>query len=315
MINYLSDNAEIILNDKIVVKVSDGVYEKLRKEMYDENILFHESERREKGDIKDFILYRDKVYIKKIGVDEIPNIQRAINIIKGQKKQSKENRLINLWSVLEYMLTFHKGDSIIAKAKDIVPKVCCLYVLKDKINLFWNSLNQYKSSSYKIVGEIIKNCRIDEDEYRYDLEKFINFVSIRGKDIIEEFAFNDVLKRSIAEIGSLLSDGKIRSGLIKKLSIEVEMDLIRIYRYRNILIHSGNRDIKNINYKTLRLYQYNNNILGLIIHYKKNNPSLTIEEILNSIEYTYEKYINSIGKKVEKDELVNICKPKYLFIE
>nr|WP_096634888.1 hypothetical protein [Clostridium cochlearium] len=265
MVNYLSDDSEIILNDKIVVKVSDGVYEKIRKEMYDENILFHESERREKGDIKDFISYRDKVYVKGIGIDEIPNIQRTINIIKGQKKQSKENRLINLWSVLEYMLTFHRGDSIIAKAKDIVPKVCCLYVLKDKINLFWNSLNQYKSSSYEIVGEVIKNCRVDEDEYRYDLEKFINFVCIKGENIIEEFEFNDVLKRSIAEIGSLLFDGKIRSNLIKKLSIEVEMDLIRIYRYRNILIHSGNRDIKNINYKTLRLYQYNNNILGLII--------------------------------------------------
>ncbi|OFI07630.1 hypothetical protein CLOACE_02340 [Clostridium acetireducens DSM 10703] len=315
MINYLSDDSEIILNDKIVVKVSEGVYEKLRKEMYDENILFHESERREKGDIKDFISYRDKVYIKKIGVDEIPNIQRTINIIKGQKQQSKENRLINLWSVLEYMLTFHGGDSIISKAKDIVPKVCCLYVLKDKINLFWNSLNQYKASNYKIISEVIENCRIDNDEYRYDLEKFIRFICKKGEEIVEEFAFNDVLKRNISEIGTLLFNEKIRNKLIKSVSIEVEMDLIRIYRYRNILIHSRNRDIRNINYKTLRLYQYNNNILGVIIHYKKNNPYLTIEEILNSIEYTYEKYINNIGKKLKDNDLVNICRPKYLFIE
>ncbi|CAM3887676.1 hypothetical protein HAHI6034_12030 [Hathewaya histolytica] len=315
MINYLSDDSYIMLNDKIVVKISDGVYEKIRKEMYDENIIFHETERREKGDIKDFISYRDKVYAKGVGIDEIPNIQRTINIIKGQKKQSKENRLINLWSVLEYMLTFHRGDSIIAKAKDIIPKVCCLYVLKDKINLFWNSLNQYKSSSYEIIGEVIKSCRVYEDEYRYDLEKFISFVCIRGENIVKEFEFNDVLKRGIAEIGSLLFDVKNRSNLIRKLSIEVEMDLIRIYRCRNILIHSGNRDIKNINYKTLRLYQYNNNILGLIIHYKRNNPSLTIEEILNSIEYTYKRYINSIENGVVEDDLVNLCRPKYLFIE
>ena len=42
---------------------------------------------------------------------------QAINIIKGQKEQTKENRLINLWSVLEYMLTFHNGDNIISKVK------------------------------------------------------------------------------------------------------------------------------------------------------------------------------------------------------
>lgn len=111
MVNYLDENNELTINDKIVVKIDEGKYEKLRKQIYDDVILFDKSEFKEVEDIKDFMEYREKVYSMNIGYDEITNIQRAINIIKGQKEQTKENRLINLWSVLEYMLTFHNGET------------------------------------------------------------------------------------------------------------------------------------------------------------------------------------------------------------
>lgn len=315
MVNYLDENNELTINDKIVVKIDEGKYEKLRKQIYDDVILFDKSEFKEVEDIKDFMEYREKVYSMNIGYDEITNIQRAINIIKGQKEQTKENRLINLWSVLEYMLTFHNGDNIISKVKDIVPKVYCLYLIKDKINIFWSILYQYKNSENEIVRDMIDQCKSEEKEYRYDLNKFIRFINLRGKDIGEDFKFNDVLRRSILEIGSLLFDKKVRTNYLNKKYEEIEMDLIRIYRDRNILIHSGRRGIRNINYKTLRLYQYNNNILSIIIYYKNKNPMLTIEEILNSIEYTYNKYIKEVDSKLETEQLIGICRPKYLFIE
>lgn len=315
MVNYLDESNELIVNDKIVVKIDEGKYEKLRKQIYDDVMLFDKSELKELEDIKDFMEYRQKVYSMNIGYDEITNIQRAINIIKGQKNQTKENRLINLWSVLEYMLTFHNGDNIISKVKDIVPKVYCLYLIKDKINIFWSILCQYRNSDNKIVRDIIDECKSDEKEYRYDLNKFINFIKLKGKDIGEDFKFNDVLRRSILEIGNLLFNEKSRIDYLNKKYEEIEMDLIRIYRDRNILIHSGRRGIRNINYKTLRLYQYNNNILSIIIYYKNKNPMLTIEEILNSIEYTYNKYIKEIDSKLETEQLLGICRPKYLFIE
>lgn len=284
-------------------------------QIYDDKILFNKSERKELEDIKDFIEYRENVYLMNIGHDEIVNIQRAINIIKGQKNQTKENRLINLWSVLEYILTFHSGKSIIGKVKDIVPKVCCLYVIKDKINMFWNLLYNFKGSKHECVNQMINECVREDDDYKYDLNKLIQYIQKKDKAIIDEFDFNDVLKRYIAEIGMLLNSETSRVNFIKSKYVDIEMDLIRIYRDRNILIHSGRRDIRNINYKTLRLYYYNNSILGLIIHYKKNNPQLTIEEILNAIDCTYNKYINMIAEKLEIDQLKEICRPKYLYIE
>lgn len=315
IIEYINQEIELVINEKVVVEVGSNIYEKLRRNIYDDAILFNKSERRELEDISDFIKYRDRVYHMNIGHDEIANIQRAINIIKGQENQSKENRLINLWSVLEYMLTFHNGSNIISKVKDIVPKVYCLYLIKDKINTFWNILYQYKDSNHDIITDMIEYSKLEDDEYRYNLDKLIEFIVNKDKSIINEFEFNDILKKSISEIGNLFFDEKKRFEYIKKVYTEIEMDLIRIYRDRNILIHSGRRQIRNINYKTLRLYQYNNSILGIIIHYKNKTPELTIEEILNSIEYTYDKYIKTIKSKVDTTELSPICRPKYLFIE
>lgn len=44
MVNYLDENNELTINDKIVVKIDEGKYEKLRKQIYDDVILFDKSQ-------------------------------------------------------------------------------------------------------------------------------------------------------------------------------------------------------------------------------------------------------------------------------
>ena len=282
---------------------------KLRVHAYDDDILFSNMEKREKEDIQDFIKYRNRLYRQRIISEEIVNLQRALNIAKNYSDQSQENRIINLWAVLEYILTFHEGTSIIAKVKDIIPKIVCLYFVKDKINSFWFRLNNVKRN--ESVDEFLKKCRVDDADYYYDLDKFLDYIQSKGPCLIDEFIFNDILMRDIAEIGYLIND-KNRKSCIEKRYMEVSCDLVRIYRTRNILIHSRHRNSMNLNYKSLRLYQYINHLLGVIIYYKNKNPHFTITEILNSIEYTYKEYIDNIGK----DDITpkQICKPEYLFL-
>lgn len=312
MINYLLEDKGVTMEPRILVKKLNGLYEKLHIDSYDDHILFSNIENRERQDIQDFINYRDRIYSSSISSDEISNIQRALNIVKIQKDESKENRLINLWSNLEYILTFHHGNSIISKVKSIIPKVVCLYAIKDNINVFWSRLYKLKDSGFDIVDEFIRECKIKDDDYYYDLNKLITFIQSKGSNIINEFDFNDVLKRNIADIGEIFNNAEKRKKFIKRKHDQIEYDLARIYRARNNLIHSSNREISNINHKSLRLYQYNENLLGLIIYYKNKNPHSTITEILNSISYTYDEYLSLLGD--EKAELIDICKPKYFFI-
>ena len=121
-----------------------------------------------------------------------------------------------------------------------------------------------------------------------------------------------MLQRNIGEIGFLINNKEARVQYIKKVEARVEYDVSRIYRSRNILIHSGQREIINIDCKSLRLYKYNSHLLALIIYYKSKNPYLTITEILNSIEHTYNDYIEKISN--EDVDKLEICKPRYLFI-
>lgn len=313
IINSLrEDKSSIKFNNKCIAQSKDNTYIKLRIENYDEDTLFSHIENREREEIEDFIRYRDKVYETMENVNEIGNLQRAINIVKSQKGQLQENRLINLWSVLEYILTFNEGHSIISNVKDIIPKVVCLYSIKDKINMFWNQLYKYKDSNIEIVSKFIESCIKDSDEYQYDINKLISFIQQEGSSLIKAFEFNSVLQRNIGEIGSLINNKEARVQYIKKVGEKVEYDVSRIYRSRNILIHSGQREIVNIDCKSLRLYKYNSHLLALIIYYKSKNPYLTITEILNSIEHTYNDYIEKISN--EDVEKLDICKPRYLFI-
>lgn len=317
MINYLigDGNHKIEIGEKILACVEGVEYHKIRKKVSDEETIFAHKEGREKQDVEEFIKYRDNVYMEGITYDEVSNIQRALNIAKGQKNQSKENKIIDLWSVLEYILTFHEGKNIISKVKDIVPKVVCLYEIKESINSFWALLYRYKNSGNENVIEFINNCKKHEDDSKYDLKKFIKCVCSEGEQLIDKLQFNDLLKREIARIGTILHDDNYRRKYIDTAYSNVEHDLTKIYRDRNVLIHAGRSNIRNINGKVARLYKYNNSMMGVIIYYKTNNPLLTIQEILSSVEYTYKNYLELLKGKATEEQMEEICRPKYLFLE
>lgn len=311
MIKYVSGQRKNILLDKAIGQYENHIFEKLKIESFDDKILFSSVENREQEDIKDFIQYRNRIYRNQIKINEIANLQRALNIVKNQQGQQQENRVINLWAVLEYILTFHDGLSIISKVREVIPKIICLYTMKDKLNVFWSRIYNYRNNGIGIVDEFLTKCKIEQDGF-YDLDKLINVIFEKNKNLIDQFIFNDLIKREIAEIGQLLTNPENRTKYIQHRHDEVMHDIVRIYRTRNTLIHSGKRLKTNLIFDSLRLFQYNNHLLGLIIYYKNKNPYSTIPEILNSINYTYFEYIKNLQNANSSPK--EICKPKYLFI-
>jgi len=292
------------------IKSSGGILE--NEVPNDTEILFSKTESRERQDVEDFILYREKVFTENINSQELFNIQRALNIVKHQLNQSQENKIINLWAVLEYMLTFKEtGGSIIAKVKDVIPKIVGLYIMKDKINIFWSRIYEQRGKNITIIEEFLE-CKKENEEYQYDINKLIEFINSKGPLLISELEFNETLSRDIAEIGLFLNDPTKLAKHIETKVQEIKHDLVRIYRARNVLIHSGKETKIDLNCKSLRLYTYNNNLIGLIIYYMCKNPHFKITEILNSIDYTYENYVK--GLESGTIEKIEISKPKYLFI-
>lgn len=318
MIDYVTNETkkqQPLFQDRTICKLPDGTYKKIRitdGTPADTKILFSRVENRERQDVEDFILYRGKVFSNDIKSQEVFNIQRALNIVKSQLHQSQENKIINLWAVLEYILTFKESNgSIISKVKDIIPKITCLYIMKDKVNVFWSRLYGYKDKGIPIVDEVLK-CKKEGHEYQYELNPLIKLILDKGPNIVNEFEFDNNLARCVSEIGGFLIRPKTLFKYLENKKEEIKHDIVRSYRARNVLIHSGRETRVNLNFKALRLYCYNNNLLGLIIYYLYKNPNFKITEILNSIDYTYDNYIKGLHEESIIQE--EICKPKYLFI-
>lgn len=287
--------------------------------------------------LDDFMKYRNSVYENNLVIAEIFPIERSLNILHNYNYESDENSLISLWNVLEYILGHYSGDSIISKARFIIPKIMCLYYLKDKVNIFWTTLQLSRNHKQPVL-DFISESEDENYKGKYDIDKLLNIILSSGEELSENFGTNKyVLSRKYLEIGMLLhipllekqsgdNEKDKRNKLNaeqKKLKKEIEelhrlidYDIVRIYRTRNILIHSGNITRTNILLKNARLTQYLNNLMALILHYKMKNSNHSISEILYSVPETYNAYLNDCINYKEGSGITNteIVKPKYLFL-
>jgi uncharacterized tellurite resistance protein B-like protein len=309
VLNFIEEAQPEILEH--VVYSQKNVYNNLRYKYDFIDKMFKNIERKEKLDTLDFIKYRDAVLSSNINYEEALTLQRAINITRSNSTVLDENKLISTWTSIEYIVTFNNKTSIISNILNIVPKIISLYYVKEKINIFWNRFDKYKDYNEDIKNfrnSITKENNLDE----YDLVKFLEYLKTHDEETADMMKFNMVLFREINQIGNLIENKNLIEYLKTKEN-DIRYDLIRIYRMRNKIIHSGKYQDDNISIKTLRLMKYANHLIALIIYYKRRNPNLTITEILNSIELTYQNHMTNIkGKKID---MYHICKPKYLFIE
>lgn len=276
-----------------------------------------DNDNREKNDLEDFLNYRNQVYRQKLEVGEIFTIQRSLNILKNSNYENDANTLINLWNVLEGMLSYYSGDSIISKARYIIPKLMCLYYLKEKLNVFWNTLQ--KSRGYEEeVEDFIRESTHETNYDKYDVLKLLTNIINYGEDLCNHFGTNKyILQRKYLELGHIIVGKSNLHEEVSEIHKKIEYDIIRIYRTRNVLVHSGNTTNTNILLKNARLMQYISNLMGVILHYKMKNSNHSISEILYSIPETYDCYLNDCKSfKDNKDckRAAEIFKPTYLFL-
>lgn len=313
-INPNNINIKITLDKLIAVDINNS-HTKIFNKNYDDIILYSLVESKEKRNILKFINYRKQMYKENVNIDEINTMQRSLNLINNNEYSTIENRLINTWSSIEYILTYHSKDSIISKVKDVIPKLVVLYYMNEKIHGFFHRarrrLDKRKENSPKILTELIEFC-CSSDNKRYDLQKFICFIDKYEESLIEEFEFDIVLSREIGEIGLILNNQSYRKHKFDEINQNTINEIIRIYRLRNVIVHSGFKASNNYNLDCLNLYQYGNNLLGMIIYFKDKNINSTLDEILHSISYSYKNYMEKILTSEDKSL---ICKPPYLFIQ
>lgn len=302
--------------------VYDSERIELRRDQLRNMINLEEPNEREKEDTDDFLNLRNEFRKKgKIPAD-ILILEKAHNLTsKTLHPISKENRLLNMWSALEYLLSSYPRNSIIEKVRVIVPKVICLYLIKGKMNILWNRLAEYRRKHefpsfdfYYVIHKMFQECSYEKGKkIWYDRGNFARFLTSEYAQILhDEFAFHVVIQREIAELNFLLSKPEQTKKAIITMHERIENDFNRIYRIRNKLVHSGHNIPENIELFTGRLNLYVRSLLGTLTHHIKRSPELSIVEILYAITETYDWYIGLLSSTKSFDH--RIVLPEYLFV-
>lgn len=264
---------------------------------------------REKEDVKDLIDIRNNFRLNEIDSQNLKVLERSLEQIDKSGVLTEENRLLNVWSSLEYILSFYTVDSIIGKASNIIPKVISLYYVKGKMNILWDRLIPYQKNSD--IAALLYGSQKD-DSKKYHKEAFANFLKDTKKatelyNILPTVSIPSIiLQRQISELNGLLNNPDSITKRIKQEHDLVKYDLYRIYRVRNKLVHSGNNIPDNMNITTERLSRYVNYLIGTIIFQMKRNPEFTIIEILNSIVVTYSWYTKEDTTSLDIKEYVTV---------
>lgn len=265
--------------------------------------------------------------------EDVDTLERILHTLHIAKSYNIQNRYLNFWSVLEYALYPFPRNSIIEKARTVVPEAFALFYIKNKMNVFWERL--LYTMGKKDAATEHPECKLFIDECRgikdFDTQKVIAYLQdeVKRQKLVSSMEFHIVLKREIMELVMLVTDPVKLKVAVETYHDEIVHDLDCVYRLRNGLIHSAKGQDDSLEHISLRLYRYVNSIVSTILYYKKKNADVSIVEILNSLHSTYNAYMEKLRELELKDkknksedkqkpsleEGYSFVRPKYLFLE
>lgn len=258
--------------------------------------------------------------------EEIETLERILYTLNTARSFTVQNRFLNFWSSLEYTLHAFPRNSIIEKARVVVPEAFSLFYIKNKLNIFWKGLSHYmrKRTDVEKYGEIIsfiENCKNGEDYITRNVVELL-LDDDKTKRISKELADHIVLQREFMELQMLIAKPRTVNKVISRYHEGIVHDLDYIYRLRNRLIHSAKQSEDYLEFVSMRIYRYVSAMMSTILYYKEKNPEYSIIDILNSIDATYSDYQLLItgyekGKsnRLSIDEGYKLIRPSYLFME
>ena len=278
--------------------------------------------------LNSFIEFKDKMRN-----EDVDTLERILHTLHNAKSYNIQNRYLNFWSALEYALYPFPRNSIIEKARTVVPEVFSLFYIKNKMNIFWERL-QYNmrkkdaETEHPKCKSFIEECQGEKD---FDTQKVIAYFQddTRRQELLDDMEFHVVLKRELMELVMLVTEPIKLKDAVEEYHDGIVHDLDYVYRLRNGLIHSAKGQDDSLEHISLRLYRYVNSVVSTILYYKKKNADVTIVEILNSIHNTYNPYMEKLEEfelknkkkkpgdqtKISLEEGYSLVRPRYLFLE
>lgn len=221
------------------------------------------------------------------------------------KSDSPDNQLLNLWVALETIVPSKSGRT---KAKvnniidSILPFLSLTYLESLTIKLtqdfcLWNRPKFYKS--------------IDGIEGDTEREKLIKLLVLpahleRKTQIFADLQQFYLLRNRAHYLSKILSDNSKISSLLETHAQRVDWQIRRIYRTRNLIVHSGHRPIY-INVLIKNIHDYLDIVVNIISRLASDGEKInTIEEAFKYVELKYSEYYHQLKEAGQSITATNI---------
>lgn len=218
-----------------------------------------------------------------------------------------ENQLLNIWISLETLVPTHPNRN---KINNIISLLVPLLMLNytDRLirRVTTDLLNWNRPSLWKIIKDI------PQSKLNYKIASLLIDESLSGKrdDLYKRLNDFILLRNRFFTLHTALSDPKKYIELLETHKTKVEWQLRRIYRTRNLIVHSA----QNPTYTHSLIensHDYLDQLLTSIVNYSTKFKSIdTIDQCFELAALRYEEYQRRI-KNTEKDKLITNIGPNY----
>jgi hypothetical protein len=237
--------------------------------------------------------------------ESFTKFNRAIELHSNSVHYLKpENQIVNMWTILETIIPSDYSKSKIQIITDfILPVVCFNYYGLIIFNLYsdikrWDITRLYNlldvedetSDNYRKLVDVL--CNPEKDS---DIDEFYNF--------LESF---HLLRNRIFKIREILrSKEKLLSNL-ERHSNNVIWQIRRIYRTRNLIVHSG-RSVSYINTLIINAHDYIDQVITEVINLSTSSFRVsTLEQSFGVSQLKYKNFQDSLSKSTNYTDYIDL---------
>jgi hypothetical protein len=211
------------------------------------------------------------------------------------KAEAPESQLLELWAAIEVLFTTYENgeEKILQIAKSIVLFETTEYAAKVATDLYFSIKNSGKAEALEVINEI--------EEGSNEIEKCLALVSIQDNEEKRDKLYEMLQEHVLLRNRIFYMQNKMSSAdLIRKMLIahdrRVTWQIHRIYRARNLYIHSG-KSLQYIKILVENLHSYLDRVLDVLIERIELTEHPTdIDQICLDIKLGYDAHLKLLEK-------------------
>lgn len=209
------------------------------------------------------------------------------------KSEMPENQLLEFWSAIEVLFppTREEADRIVQITEPVARFVSAEYAAKIASDLYKSIRNSGYHDALKILNEIPQGDNT--------IEKSLALICIEEnepvrKNFYELFGSHPLLKNRIYYLTTRFASADFVLKTLKGHIERISWQLRRIYRTRNIIIHSG-RSLSYIDILVENLHSYLDRVLDILNERISHSPhATTIDQIVLEVKLESESHLKML---------------------